>query len=195
MAGDGSVNSEDAYKPRYAVILDGEVIKDSLMSKSSETIKVFESKSSKKATVKVILLSEGAMGAVGVSNISVTSEYTNPIKPVPKKELSIEFIGDSITCAYGVEGKSSSESFKTSTENFMKSYAYLTAKQLNADYSAVSYSGHGIISGYTSSNKRVTESLIPDYYGLINKNSDYAYEWDFKSHPNDVVVILSLIHI
>lgn len=189
LAGDGSVNSEDAYKPRYAVILDGEVIKDSLMSKSSETIKVFESKSSKKATVKVILLSEGAMGAVGVSNISVTSEYTNPIKPVPKKELSIEFIGDSITCAYGVEGKSSSESFKTSTENFMKSYAYLTAKQLNADYSAVSYSGHGIISGYTSSNKRVTESLIPDYYGLINKNSDYAYEWDFKSHPNDVVVI------
>ena len=150
LAGDGSVNSEDAYKPRYAVILDGEVIKDSLMSKSSETIKVFESKSSKKATVKVILLSEGAMGAVGVSNISVTSEYTNPIKPVPKKELSIEFIGDSITCAYGVEGKSSSESFKTSTENFMKSYAYLTAKQLNADYSAVSYSGHGIISGYTS---------------------------------------------
>ena len=56
LAGDGSVNSEDAYKPRYAVILDGEVIKDSLMSKSSETIKVFESKSSKKATVKVILL-------------------------------------------------------------------------------------------------------------------------------------------
>ena len=72
-------------------------------------------------------------GAIGVKNISVTSDLLTPISPEPEKPLSIEFIGDSITCAYGVEGQSSSEPFKTSTENFMKSYAYLTAQKLNAD--------------------------------------------------------------
>lgn len=109
------------------------------MSQPEETITVFKSDSQKTAKVKVIHLSEAMNGAVGIKNISVTSSAACPIIPEPEKELSIEFIGDSITCAYGVEGKSSSESFKTTTENFMKSYAYLTAKKLNADYSAVCY--------------------------------------------------------
>ena len=80
------------------------------------------------------------------------------------------------------------EPFSTSTENFMKSYAYLTAQQLNADYSAVCYSGHGIISGYTTGEKN-TDSLVPDCYNLVGKSYDYATEWDFESNPNDVVVI------
>ena len=79
----------------------------------------------------------------------------------------------------------------TSTENFMKSYAYLTAKKLDADYSAVSYSGHGIISGYTTGDRN-TESLVPDCYTNIAKLKDYAKPWDFSSHRNDVVVIKDL---
>ena len=55
------------------------------------------------------------------------------IEPTPKKNLSIEFIGDSMTCAYGVEGKDQNEHFKTSTENFSKSYAYLASQILNID--------------------------------------------------------------
>lgn len=60
--------------------------------------------------------------------------------------------------------------------------------KLNADYSAVSYSGHGIISGYTSGEKN-TDSLIPDCYELTGKLSDYASAWNFDDHSNDVVVI------
>ncbi len=188
LAGDSSIENDADHRSRYAIVLDGEVVIDNVISQSEETITVFKSDIQKTAKVKVIHLSEAMNGAVGIKNISVTSSATRPIVPEPEKELSIEFIGDSITCAYGVEGKSSYESFKTTTENFMKSYAYLTAKKLNADYSAVCYSGHGIISGYTSGDKN-TDSLIPDCYSLVSKLKDYSTEWDFSKRSNDVIVI------
>lgn len=188
LAGDSSINNDENYRSRYAVLVDGEIIEDSVMSSDEKTLTLFDQETVRTAKIKIIHLSEAMNGAVGVKSISVTSDYTVPVVPEPKKELSIEFIGDSITCAYGVEGLSSSESFKTTTENFMKSYAYLTAQKLNADYSAVSYSGHGIISGYTSGEKN-TDSLIPDCYELTGKLSDYASAWNFDDHSNDVVVI------
>lgn len=188
LTGDDSIHNDENYRPRYAVIVDGEIIEDALMETSEKTISLFSGEVSRTAKVKIIHLSEAMNGAVGVKDISVTTDQTTPLTPEPAKDLSIEFIGDSITCAYGVEGLSSSEPFKTSTENFMKSYAYLTAQKLNADYSAVSYSGYGIVSGYTSGDIN-TDSLVPDCYGLTGKLSDYATEWDFASHSNDVVVI------
>lgn len=189
ITGDSAIEAEEKYRPRYAVFVDDELIEDDLMSTPEKEITLLKEKSQKTVRVKIIHLSEANNGAIGVKNINTVSSAKKPLVPVPAKDLSIEFIGDSITCAYGVEGKSNYDPFMTSTENFMKSYAYLTAQKLNADYSAVSYSGHGIISGYTSSGDRETESLVPDYYTNIAKLSDYAKPWDFKSHHNDVVVI------
>ena len=186
--GDGSVFLMKSTDLGDAILVDGEIVLDALLSTKEETIKLFEGESSRSSIVKVIHLSEANNGAIGVGNISITSSAETPIKPVAKRDLSIEFIGDSITCAYGVEAESQHEQFSTSTENFMKSYAYLTAQQLNADYSAVCYSGHGIISGYTTGEKN-TDSLVPDCYNLVGKSYDYATEWDFESNPNDVVVI------
>ena len=189
LAGDSSINNDENYRSRYAVLVDGEIIADDVMSTPEKTLTLFDGETSRTAKIKIIHLSEAMNGAIGVKNISVTSNQPVPICPEPEKALSIEFIGDSITCAYGVEGLSSYESFKTTTENFMKSYAYLTAQKLNADYSAVSYSGHGIISGYTSSGEINTDSLIPDCYGLTGKLSDYAENWNFETRSHDVVVI------
>jgi len=188
LAGDSGIENDADHRSRYAVVVDGEVVIDDVISQKEETITIFKGDVQKTSKVKVIHLSEAMNGAVGIKNITVTSSAARPIIPEAERELSIEFIGDSITCAYGVEGKSSSESFKTTTENFMKSYAYLTAEKLNADYSAVCYSGHGIISGYTSGDKN-TDSLIPDCYSLVGKLKDYSTEWDFSKKSNDVVVI------
>ena len=153
ITGDSGINNGPEYAPRYAVLIDGEIIADEIMTDKTRTIELFSGEASRTATVKVIHLSEANQGAVGVTGIKVDSDSPSPVVPTPEKDLRIEFIGDSITCAYGVEGASQNESFKTTTENFMKSYAYLTAQKLDADYSAVCYSGHGIISGYTSGDK------------------------------------------
>ena len=189
LAGDSAIKAEERYRPRYAVYVDDKLIEDSLMDTPEKEIVLLKEKSQKTVRVKIIHLSEANNGAIGVKTIKTMSSSKSPIVPVPAKKLSIEFIGDSITCAYGVEGKSSSDPFMTSTENFMKSYAYLTAQKLDADYSAVSYSGHGIISGYSSGNEKETGSLVPDYYTDVAKLSDYAKPWDFKNHHNDVIVV------
>lgn len=188
LAGDGSVYSDEKYRPRYAVYVDGELLTDALMSAPELVIPLFEGETQRTATVKVIHLSEANNGAVGIRNLSVTSALTQPVRPTAKKKLMIEFIGDSITCAYGVEGANQYEGFSTSTENFTKSYAYFASELLDADYSAVSYSGYGIVSGYTSDAKN-TDSLLPDCYQLVGKPADYAVEWDFEAVQNDVVVI------
>lgn len=189
LAGDSCINSDEKYRPRYAVIVDGEIILDELMSEKTKTVELFSGEETRTATVKVIHLSEANNGAIGVSGIKVQSDSPVPVAPTPEKDLKIEFIGDSITCAYGVEGTSAYENFKTSTENFMKSYAYLTAEKLDAEYSAVSYSGHGIVSGYSSDGEKVSDQTVPPYYENVGKLPDYAEKWDFEANPNDVVVI------
>lgn len=190
LAGDSCVEGDEKYRPRYVVYLDGELLCDSLMSERETTIPLFSGTTVRRAQVKVIHLSEANNGAIGVRNLHVAApdSLASPCMPAAKKSLSIEFIGDSITCAYGVEGKDQYEPFRTDTENFMKSYAYLTAQLLDADYSAVSYSGYGVVSGYTTG-ERNPDALLPDCYELVGKPSDYAQAWDFESHTNDVVVI------
>ncbi len=191
LAGDSGIQSLEDYRPRFAIYMDGELLVDKTMDEDTETFtlwEVGEDDEIRTAEVKVILLSEAANGAIGVQSIDVVTADAEAVKPAEQKELCIEFIGDSITCAYGVEGQSSSESFKTTTENFTKSYAYLTAMQLNADYSAVCYSGYGIVSGYSSGDKN-DSALLPDCYELSSKFWEYSDKWDFSKSRNDVVVI------
>ncbi|WP_302160166.1 GDSL-type esterase/lipase family protein [uncultured Ruminococcus sp.] len=188
LAGDSSIQNEADYRPRYAVLVDGEIVADEVMSSAEKTMTLFEGEVIRTAKIQIIHLSEAMNGAVGVKDISAVSDRSDAVIPEKEKALSIEFIGDSITCAYGVEGSNSYEPFRTTTENFMKSYAYLTAQKLDADYSAVSYSGYGVLSGYTSGDIN-TDSLIPDCYGLIGKLPDYAKPWDFDTHSYDVVVV------
>lgn len=188
ISGDRHADYDEDYRPRYAVFVDDMLILDKTIDSKEEIVTLLDGDKSRTASIRIMLLSEAANGPVGVSSINVSSGVSTPVKPSPKKDLLIEFIGDSITCAYGVEGKSSSESFKTTTENFSKSYAYLAARQLNADYSVVSYSGHGIVSGYSSGDKN-SDQLVPDFYTLSSKVSDYDDEWDFSQNETDAVFI------
>jgi len=189
ICGDSGINSDEKYRPRYGVYVDGELVKDVVMGEKEQTVKLFSGTSSRTATVKIIHLSEANNGCIGVKSLTVTSSSSTPVKPTPKKDLSIEFIGDSITCAYGVEAGSQYENFSTATENFTLSYAYLTAQLLDADYSAVCYSGHGIVSGYTNDGTKNTDSLVPPYYEMVGKSNDYQTKWDFSEHPVDVIVL------
>ena len=187
--GDSGISNGSEQQPRYAVLVDGEIILDELLNVREKTIRLFEGDEPRAAHVRVIHLTESNNGAVGVSDIRVDTDIPVPVVPEFKKNIAIEFIGDSITCAYGVEGKDQYESFKTSTENFMKSYAYLTAEKLDAEYSAVSYSGYGIVSGYTSTGAKNSGSLLPDYYDVIGKPLGYNSEWKHSEHEYDVIVI------
>ena len=189
IAGDNNVTMNERNRPRYGIYVDGELIQDVVMGEREQVVPLFSGTQKRKATVKVMHLSEANNGAVGVKQFDVKSSSAQPVKPTAKKDLMIEFVGDSITCAYGVGAESQYVSFATGTEDFSKSYAYLAAELLDADYSAVSYSGYGIISGYTSGGGKNTGSLLPPVYENIAKFGSYAVPWDFNANPVDVVFV------
>ena len=58
-----------------------------------------------------------------------------------RKPRTLEFIGDSITCGYGVEGASERDHFTPDTENADATYAALAARALDADLRVLAWSG------------------------------------------------------
>ena len=191
LAGDDNILQEKDNRPRYAIYVDDELIIDTKMNDYEFIIKFkISNDETAKSKIKVMLLSENKNGGVGIKKIKINSCFDNEkiIVPTEKKKFSIEFIGDSITCGYGVDAPDQSYSFTTTTENFSKSYAYLASKLLDVDYSIMALSDHGIVSGY-SQGEKCAEDLISLYYEKNSRNKNYPGDWDFENNKNDVVFI------
>ncbi len=194
-AGDDNVATETAEnQARVAIYLNGERVVDEMITQPEQTFEVFNSDAAEDCTVRIIKLSETAMSTVGITKISVDSD--EGIKPTEAKDLAIEFVGDSITCGYGVDDEDKEHHFATSTEDVTKAYAYKTAEALDADYSMVSISGYGIISGYSDGKKKVSSQTIPQYYekmgfcyGPYKEQRPNQVDWDFSQYTPDMVVI------
>ncbi len=190
-SGSLSVGQSDSHA-RVAFYVNGERVADEMLNKYMDEYTVFESETPKEVTVTVVKLSESAQSTFCIGDIKVTG---TTIKPSAEKELFIEFIGDSITCGYGVDDPNKDNHFSTKTEDVTKTYAYLTAQALEADYSMVSFSGHGIISGYTTGDK-VSEQTVQQYYDKLGfcwtANPHFnpvELTWDFTVRQPDVIVI------
>lgn len=195
IVGDGASTAGNADNyARVAIYVDKERVIDDMLDEKEKTYTAFESDSEKSVNVQIIKLSECAMSTFGIKPIKLGEG--EKIEPAKAKDLKIEFIGDSITCGYGVDDPDKEHHFKTSTEDVTKAYAYKTAQALDADYSMVSISGYGIISGYTDSGKK-PEQTIPQYYDKLgfsyNKFADSlevaGLEWNFDNYKPDIVVI------
>lgn len=194
MQADTALMGDRDSQARIAIFVNDECVVDDMIDSMAEVYTVFESEVETECTVRVIKLSEAAMSTVGLKTIEVTA--TEDIKPTANKAHLIEFVGDSITCGYGVEDEVKEHHFSTKTENVMKAYAYKTAQALDVDYSMVSYSGHGIISGYTGTGEKVETQLVPAYYsklgfsyGTYLKTTPFDVEWDFGKRQPDLIVI------
>ena len=110
-----------------------------------------------------------------------------------EEKLKIEFFGDSLTCGFGNLCNNPNLPFTTHTESFLESYAYLTAKMLNADYSAICVSGFPI---YKSRwNEGFPIDSVADMVSICDYSEDMTFDtahtWDNnKFIPNVVVVNL-----
>ena len=102
----------------------------------------------------------------------------------------MEFVGDSITAGYGAEGNGVGAGcdFSAVTENGAASFAAVTARSLNAGYSAVAWSGRGLRLNYGEPNANPPLPTMPDLYGRT-RASDTSDTWDFGAYVADVVVI------
>jgi lysophospholipase L1-like esterase len=180
---------------RVAVYVNGERVIDTQIDSAIKVIEV-PLEPGETSTVKIIKLSEAVESIFGISEITVDG-VSGAISPVPESDFLIEFVGDSITCGYGVDAADQNENFSTATEDFTDTYAYLTAANFGADYSAVAFSGHGIISGYTGNGVKQPSQIVPKFYGKIGNSYDRIdgknlsdIDWDFREMPDLIVVNL-----
>ena len=194
VAGDNnSDDGKDENHARVGIYVNGERVIDDMVDQKEEVYDVFESDTPQEVTVTLVKLSESPMSTIAITDIKVTG---SEIKPTANKDLLIEFIGDSITCGYGTDDPNKNHNFSTKTEDVTKAYAYKTAQALDADYSMVSFSGYGIISGYSNGENKVEAQQVPKYYTKLGyswaANGDFKpsqIEWDFSKHQPDIIVI------
>lgn len=110
-----------------------------------------------------------------------------PIKS--KKDLKIEFVGNSLTCGYGnvvsipapPQGNPST-GFHAINEDFSTSWAGQIVNSLNAHYSIAAWSGKGVLRNYDCT----SEQTMKEIYTQVLPGVPY----DFKFQPDIIVVNL-----
>jgi len=183
---------------RIGIYLNGQLYQRGLISskKGSVTVPLADGEN----TVKLLKLSESMQSELGID--SIETDKGASIKPTETKERKLEFIGDSITCGYGIDlplkdpetGKNNT--FSTVSEDASKTYAYQIAEMFDADANFFSMSGCGIWCNYggnrdhtmekyyTKSSLNTWNSISSSGYTLIQ-----SFDWDFSQYQPDCIVI------
>lgn len=125
--------------------------------------------------VKLIKRNEAASGTIAFDGLTIPRGGHIFELEKPEPAVRLLFFGDSITAGACNEDGKEDQWEDMSTHNALRSYAALTAKNLNAEYQNISISGMGISMGYTQSKFPETwNKLYP--YGA----SEFAAQDEFK---------------
>lgn len=120
-------------------------------------------------------------------------ECSGSLKPVQKKKMNIEFVGDSLTSGEGLTGTRKTSAWSAGIFGIQDHYALTVARHFNADYRLVSQCGWGVYSAWDNN----INNNIPDHYleicsvlnGEDNKELGAFDNYDFDSWKADIVVI------
>ncbi len=136
--------------------------------------------------LQIVKRTEANMGMANFFGV-VTTKGKKLDCPAEVNTRKLLFIGNSITCGYGTEGKDKTEHFKPATENCEKSYATILARAFNAQYHLISHSGLGMVRNYGDTNK-VSSWPMPTRLNYLFDN-DSTKQFDINSFRPDAVVI------
>jgi hypothetical protein len=158
-------------------------------------------------TVEIYKRSEGQDGIETYHGFTFPEGGAYLPPPLPGKHL-IEFVGDSITAGFGVEGTGgdpancANQPLIDTLTNVHKSFAGVTAQNLGADGIFIAYSGKGVTRNFCqvqdmnqctagADGQLMFGNADPtqDLYGMF-KVDDGAQTWGFKPLPDAVVIAL-----
>ena len=183
---------------RIAIFVNGELREDRILEDYYSYIEIETGPGEN--TVRFLKLSEAQYSTLGIDSIILPKD--GKISPTKPKQRKMEFIGDSITCGYGIDlpmydpDTGDRNDFSTETENVTKTYAYLTAEHFDADINILSASGYGVYISYSG----MLENTLTNWYEQysVDANDPYYFSdgtcleersWDFSSYQPDCVVI------
>jgi len=109
------------------------------------------------------------------------------LKGIVPETRKIHFIGNSITCGYGIEVLDSSLHFDPATENFYDAYAAITARKLKSDYNIVARSGIGIYRNYGAPKTGSTDNMFNIYTQILHDS--ISPKWNMSLFQPQVVCL------
>ena len=186
--------AQETMRPHIAVYVDGEAEPRTRFSleSASASYTLAENLPEGEHTLRVMKISAASYSGFFYAEALTLTGAEPSAAPAAAPSRRIEFIGDSITCGYGILAPQAGGNYKAAEEDGSLSYAYRTALALNADAQMVCISGNGV---YCDLKGRQSE-LMPEYYLYadmrLQKDSGVRglTEWDFAGNPVDAVVVL-----
>lgn len=193
-----ATNSSNAWKrPYVSIIIDGDYdnpIIQGVNSKSIDGFVLAENLEYGEHEVTFIKRSEALDSFIGIKNV-----YTDgKLLPREDKERFIEILGDSTIAGYGNETKLVGSKYEDKTSgnsNVMKTFAYLTAREFDADYSIVCASGWGLTGSEWTVPKTVNllETYKRYYSTYSESKQQHIYSEDYynfsEGRKADVMII------
>jgi lysophospholipase L1-like esterase len=133
-------------------------------------------------TIEIVRRNEGYFGVATFLGFELASGAIVP-SPWPYAHR-IEFIGDSLTCGYGIEGASARCNFSADTESAYASYASVASRALGAAAHLICYSGKGVHQNYGGDTNEPMPAIYPR-----TLTDDASSTWDPAEFQADAVVI------
>lgn len=132
-------------------------------------------------TVEIYRQTEGEWARIGISAVEWNGRFRRPTNAAHY----IEFVGDSITTAFGNLVENGNETFRNPIwQDATMGYAFLTAKALGVDFSTVARQGIGASVGWQPVPMQVA-------YPYRCHHADSTELYDFARQPDVVVIALA----
>jgi hypothetical protein len=164
----------------YNVILDDKILSKIQLANSKKKYVLASGLKIGKHNLQLFKCTEWGKGQTFFYGFETNQNDKILSKPKSKKR-KIEFYGDSITCGYGNEDVNGKDSSTGHFENNYFTYAAMTARHFNAQYSCIANSGIGIMLSWFP-------NIMPDIYDLTDPHNTNV-KWNFEKYTPDVVVI------
>jgi lysophospholipase L1-like esterase len=176
---DRNYNNNHNY---VSIVLDGKYCRRIKVSKDKTQYKIADNLSDTKHTLLVCKATEAQNGYIEFKGILCSKL----LRFKDKRRRNIEFIGDSITCGFGLDASEipcgSAEWYDQ--HNAFLAYGPLIARELNADWLLSSVSGIGMTRNWNSPGP-----TMPEVYENLYLNTDSNSIWDAGTFVPDLVSI------
>jgi hypothetical protein len=170
-----AIMDDDIGQNYYNIILDGKMLDTIRIGIGKKTYKLAEGLENIKHEIEIFKRTEQQFGKTQFFGF-VVDKGTSLSAIINSRNKLMEYIGNSITCGYGNEGKNGG-TFGPTTENHYLTYAAITSRNFNARHLAVCKSGIGVYRNYDGPPNGNSDCMT-NYYTrtyLYDENPKYSF--------------------
>lgn len=176
---DVNITLDDEHGANYFnVIIDGKPTQVLKLDKGIKTYVIANQLSNDVHSIELTKRNEWTYGKTLFYNFEINGSLLEKDK---EKTVFIEFYGDSISVGHGNEDYTGEDKPDGSVTNNYNTYAAMTARNINAEYSCIARGGIGIMVSWFN-------MIMPEMYYRLDPDN-VGSKWDFSSKQPDIVVV------